>query len=207
MGSDRKMDSKTDSKPTPAQLWYNQFCAGPIRRHPLHDTINISQRPRAGRVTAEAALSASDLPADSHVAGDIASVAFGAPRGGTGLTTIATNKLLYSPFQDTLAELSIGSGLSLAAGVLSVGSHSHAESDVTGLVSDLAARPPKCLGFAPSSAAVINSSGAIIAGGTGNGYRLAELMSTTDPSGWSGVRKVKTPAGTTLGYILLYSNP
>ena len=42
MGSDRKMDSKTDSKPTPAQLWYKQLCAGPIRHHPLHDTINIS---------------------------------------------------------------------------------------------------------------------------------------------------------------------
>jgi hypothetical protein len=47
----------------------------------------------------------------------------------------------------------------------------------------------------------------IIAGGSGNGYRLAELMSATNPSGWSGVLKVKTPAGTTLGYILLYTNP
>ena len=44
-------------------------------------------------------------------------------------------------------------------------------------------------------------------GGTGNGYRLAELMSATNPSGWSGVLKVKTPAGGTAGYILLYSNP
>jgi len=47
----------------------------------------------------------------------------------------------------------------------------------------------------------------IIAGGSGNGYRLAELMSATNPNGWAGVLKVKTPAGTTLGYILLYSNP
>ena len=31
----------------------------------------------------------------------------------------------------------------------------------------------------------------IIAGGTGNGYRLAELMGATNPSGWSGVLKVK----------------
>ena len=46
-----------------------------------------------------------------------------------------------------------------------------------------------------------------IAGGSGNGYRLAELMPASNPSGWSGVLKVKTPAGTTLGYILLYSNP
>jgi hypothetical protein len=43
----------------------------------------------------------------------------------------------------------------------------------------------------------------ILAGGTGNGYRLAELMGATNPSGWSGVLKVKTPAGATAGYILL----
>jgi len=47
----------------------------------------------------------------------------------------------------------------------------------------------------------------ILAGGAGNGYRLAELTSATNPSGWAGVLKVKTPAGTTLGYILLYTNP
>jgi hypothetical protein len=47
----------------------------------------------------------------------------------------------------------------------------------------------------------------ILAGGTSNGYRLAELMGATNPSGWSGVLKVKTPAGATAGYILLYSNP
>jgi hypothetical protein len=47
----------------------------------------------------------------------------------------------------------------------------------------------------------------IIAGSTGNGYRLAEVMGATNPSGWSGVLKVKTPAGVNLGYILLYSNP
>jgi hypothetical protein len=47
----------------------------------------------------------------------------------------------------------------------------------------------------------------ILAGGSGNGYRFAELMGASNPSGWSGVIKVKTPAGTTLGYMLLYSNP
>jgi hypothetical protein len=47
----------------------------------------------------------------------------------------------------------------------------------------------------------------ILAGGTGNGYRFAELMGASNPSGWSGVLKVKTPAGATAGYILLYSNP
>lgn len=47
----------------------------------------------------------------------------------------------------------------------------------------------------------------ILAGGSGNGYRLAELGAANNSSGWSGVLKVKTPAGATLGYILLYSNP
>ena len=47
----------------------------------------------------------------------------------------------------------------------------------------------------------------ILAGGSGNGYRLAELGAANNPSGWSGVLKVKTPAGATLGYILLYSSP
>jgi len=47
----------------------------------------------------------------------------------------------------------------------------------------------------------------ILAGGSGNGYRLAELMSASNPSGWAGVLKVKTPGGATLGYVLLYSSP
>ena len=47
----------------------------------------------------------------------------------------------------------------------------------------------------------------ILAGGSGNGYRLAELMAATNPSGWAGMLKVKTPSGTTLGHILLYTNP
>jgi hypothetical protein len=46
----------------------------------------------------------------------------------------------------------------------------------------------------------------ILAGGSGNGYRFADLGPANNPSGWSGVLKVKTPAGATLGYILLYTN-
>jgi len=83
-----------------------------------------------GRVTAGASLAASDLPSHTHVAGDIASGAFGVNRGGTGLTTITANKLLYSPSQDTFAELSVGSGLSLAAGVIALGVHTHAATDI-----------------------------------------------------------------------------
>jgi hypothetical protein len=46
-----------------------------------------------------------------------------------------------------------------------------------------------------------------LAGGSGNGYRFAELMGASNPSGWSGVIKVKNPAGANVGYILLYSSP
>jgi hypothetical protein len=47
----------------------------------------------------------------------------------------------------------------------------------------------------------------IIASGAGNGYRFAEIVGASNPSGWSGCLKVKNPAGVTAGYILLYSNP
>ena len=47
----------------------------------------------------------------------------------------------------------------------------------------------------------------IIASGSGNGYRFAEIVGASNPSGWSGCVKVKNPAGVTAGYILLYSNP
>jgi hypothetical protein len=116
-----------------------------------------------GRVTAGASLAASDLPAHTHVAGDIVSGAFGVNRGGTGLTTVAANKLLYSPSQDTLAELSVGSGLSLAAGVISLGTHTHAATDIVsgslalargGSGSDLSATGPGFLRQASSGASV-----------------------------------------------------
>ena len=53
----------------------------------------------------------------------------------------------------------------------------------------------------------IHGPGSNLAGGSGNGYRFADLGPATNPSGWAGVLKVKTPAGITLGYILLYTNP
>jgi len=47
----------------------------------------------------------------------------------------------------------------------------------------------------------------IIASGSGSGYRFAEIVGASNPSGWSGCIKVKNPAGVTAGYLLLYSNP
>jgi hypothetical protein len=43
--------------------------------------------------------------------------------------------------------------------------------------------------------------------GAGAGYRLADIVGASNPSGWSGMLKVKNAAGVTAGYILLYSNP
>jgi len=187
-----------------------------------------------GRVTNGVALAAIDLPGHTHLTSEISSGAFGVLRGGTGLNTIAAGKMLYSPSDDTLAELSVGTGLTLGNATLSLASHTHAQADVTGLVNDLAAKA--ALAGATFTGAVAVSIGAssddpftvsgdnsnlgdhtllkvlnngelIIAGGTGNGYRLADLGSVNNPSGWAGVLKVKTPSGTTLGYILLYTNP
>ncbi len=47
----------------------------------------------------------------------------------------------------------------------------------------------------------------ILAGGSGKGYRLADLGNASNPIGWAGVIKVKNPAGVTAGYISLYANP
>ncbi|MGE5648302.1 MAG: phage head spike fiber domain-containing protein [Acidobacteriota bacterium] len=47
----------------------------------------------------------------------------------------------------------------------------------------------------------------ILAGGSGPGYRFAELGAASNPSGWAGVLTVRSAAGSTLGYILLYANP
>lgn len=125
-----------------------------------HPKVTVDAK---GRVTAGASLAASDLPAHGHVAGDIVSGAFGVNRGGTGLTTVAANRLLYSPSPDTFAELSVGSGLSLAAGVISLGTHTHAATDIVsgslalargGSGADLSATGPGFLRQASAGAAV-----------------------------------------------------
>ena len=125
-----------------------------------HTKVTVDAK---GRVTTGASLAAGDLPSHTHVAGDIASGAFGVPRGGTGLTTVAANKLLYSPSPDTFAELSVGSGLSLAAGVISLGTHTHAATDIVsgslalargGSGADLSATGPGFLRQASAGAAV-----------------------------------------------------
>ncbi len=78
--------------------------------------------------------------------------------------------------------------------------------------SDAATSPLKIHGpgsnLADSTLLELTANGELIlAGGSGNGYRFAELSAANNPSGWAGVLKVKTPAGSPLGYILLYANP
>ncbi|MBE7542280.1 MAG: hypothetical protein M9913_17190 [Bryobacteraceae bacterium] len=77
---------------------------------------------------------------------------------------------------------------------------------------DSAASPLKILGpgsnLADSTLLELTANGELIlAGGSGTGYRFAQMMSASNPSGWSGVLKVKDPAGATAGYILLYTYP
>jgi hypothetical protein len=47
----------------------------------------------------------------------------------------------------------------------------------------------------------------IVAGGSGNGYRLAALYGRQQPQRLGRCLGVKSPDGTTLGHILLYTNP
>jgi len=56
----------------------------------------------------------------THTAADVTSGIFGVVRGGTGLSTIASGKLLYTSAANTLAELSLGNTLSISAAVLNV---------------------------------------------------------------------------------------
>lgn len=61
----------------------------------------------------------SDL-SHSDDAGDILTGTFPVARGGTGLSTIAANRLLYTSATSVLAALTLGSSLLITAGVLNV---------------------------------------------------------------------------------------
>jgi hypothetical protein len=56
----------------------------------------------------------------THSASDITSGVFGVNRGGTGLSAIASGKLLYASADNVLSELSLGSTLAISSGVLNV---------------------------------------------------------------------------------------
>jgi NADPH:quinone reductase-like Zn-dependent oxidoreductase len=115
-----------------------------------------------------------------------------------------TGTLRYDRFLSEAGEDDAGSSFASAVAghtVLVTGAGGYIGS---ALVKAIAAARPTRVGAYRQS---VDGGELILAGGTGNGYRLAELMGATNPSGWSGVLKVKTPAGATAGYILLYSNP
>jgi phage-related tail fiber protein len=189
-----------------------------------------------GRVTGATTLVVGDLPAHTHVATDIVSgsLPFTIKKAGTAIgTRRALNLIEGSNVTLTVADDADNDRVNVTVvGILP--SHSHAQSDVTSLTTDLASKAAKAGDtFTGAVAVAIGASGddpftlsgnnsnladhtllkvlnngeLIIAGGSGNGYRMAELMAASNPSGWSGVIKVKNPAGVTAGYILLYSNP
>jgi hypothetical protein len=77
--------------------------------------------------------------------------------------------------------------------------------------SDTSTSPLKIHGPSPNLADSISleltaNGELILADGSANGYCLAEPGPADNASGWVGVIEVKAPAGTTVGYILLYSN-
>ncbi len=53
------------------------------------------------------AIAAGDLPAHTHAAGDVTSGIFGVVRGGTGLSTVAIDSIIYTSALDTFAAASI----------------------------------------------------------------------------------------------------
>ena len=119
-----------------------------------------------GRATGGATLSSADLPAHTHVAGDIVSGAlpFTIQNNGSVVATRrALNVIQGANMALSFADDSGNDRVTVTVALGSVPAHSHAESDVTNLVSDLAARPTKGLGWTASRAAVINSSGELTA--------------------------------------------
>lgn len=89
----------------------------------IHRSINDSTTSATGlwsssKISTELALKANST--HSHAAGDITSGTLGVSRGGTGLSTIPSNKLLYTSALDTLASLSYDSTLGITAGTIGV---------------------------------------------------------------------------------------
>ena len=165
-----------------------------------------------GRATAGALLAAGDLPAHTHVASDIVSGAlpFTIQDNGAAVgTRRALNLIQGANIGLTLLDVPASDRVNVTVAVVSaptfagsttvaIGAAAGDALVVTGDGSNLTDH---------TLLKVLNNGELIVAGGSGNGYRFAELMSATNPSGWSGCLKVKNPAGATAGYILLYSNP
>lgn len=183
-----------------------------------------------GRVTGGAALDVGDLPAHTHVATDIVSGAlpFKIQKDGTDIGTRRALNFIEGPrvaitasddpSNDRVSVIvntapPVAGEITNALGYVPA---NRAGDTLTGplLISTANATDSPFKASGPGSnlsdqtLLELTASGELIlAGGAGNGYRFAELMGASNPSGWSGVIKVKNPAGVTAGYILLYSNP
>lgn len=89
----------------------------------IHRSINDSGSGVTDLFSASKILTLLAAKADtshSHAATDITSGTLAIARGGTGLTGIASGKLLYASALDTLAELTLGSSLSISTGTINV---------------------------------------------------------------------------------------
>ena len=180
--------------------------------------VTVDQK---GRVTAGALLLAGDLPSHTHTASDIVSgsMPFAIKKAGTTVgTRRALNLVEGANIGLTVADDAGNDRVNVTVALASVAAHVHAEADVTGLVADLAGKAAISHNHDASNinagtlALARGGAGANLSG-TGPGFLkqtgvgATVTVGATNPSGWSGVLKVKTPAGATAGYILLYSNP
>lgn len=66
----------------------------------------------------QTALDGKSAVGHAHAAADVTSGVFGVARGGTGLSNIASGKILFASALDTLAELSVGTGLQITGTTL-----------------------------------------------------------------------------------------
>ena len=98
-----------------------------------------------GRATAGAQLAAGDLPAHTHVAADIVSgsLAFSIPEAARRSGRAARFNLIQGAnIGLTFLDLPASDRVNVTIALASVPGHTHAESDVTNLVTDLAAKAP-----------------------------------------------------------------
>ena len=98
-----------------------------------------------GRATAGAALAAGDLPAHTHVAGDIVSGAlpFTIQNNGPAIgTRRALNLIQGANMALSLADDEANDRVTVTIALATVPAHNHAQADVTNLVTDLAGKAP-----------------------------------------------------------------
>ncbi len=146
-------------------------------------------------------LQSSDLPTHDHAVGDITSGTLAVEHGGTGLSTIASGKLLYASATDVLAALSLGAGLTISEGVLEA-VHLGPELDTT--VNTLQARGLSSLAwgtlvsksiYVPAAGATVRCRARSICKNNSTGAEAIQLRVKIDGNAGSSGSSVSVPGG------------